>query len=42
MVGPGKPVDTNRFFVIGLNNLGGCAGSTGPWSTNPENGLLST
>ena len=38
MVGPGKPVDTNRFFVIGLNNLGGCAGSTGPLSTNPENG----
>ena len=38
MVGPNKPVDTNRFFVVGLNNLGGCAGSTGPLSTNPENG----
>jgi homoserine O-acetyltransferase (EC 2.3.1.31) len=30
MVGPGKPVDTDRFFVIGVNNLGGCHGSTGP------------
>ena len=30
MVGPGKPVDTNRFFVIGVNNLGSCFGSTGP------------
>ncbi len=39
MVGPGKPIDTNRFFVVGLNNLGGCAGSTGPLSTNPETGL---
>lgn len=38
MVGPGKPVDTNRFFVVGLNNLGGCAGSSGPLSTNPETG----
>jgi homoserine O-acetyltransferase len=38
MVGPGKPVDTNRFFVIGLNNLGGCHGSTGPSSLNPETG----
>ncbi len=38
MVGPGKPVDTNRFFVIGLNNLGGCHGSTGPLSINPETG----
>lgn len=36
MVGPGKPVDTNRFFVVGLNNLGGCHGSTGPLSINPE------
>jgi homoserine O-acetyltransferase/O-succinyltransferase len=35
MVGPGKPVDTNRFFVVGLNNLGGCHGSTGPLSINP-------
>ncbi|MBM5572169.1 MULTISPECIES: homoserine O-succinyltransferase MetX [Deefgea] len=36
MVGPGKPIDTNKFFVIGLNNLGGCHGSTGPSSINPE------
>jgi len=35
MVGPGKPVDTNRFFVIGVNNLGSCFGSTGPLSINP-------
>ena len=34
-VGPGKPLDTNRFFVIGLNNLAGCHGSSGPSSTNP-------
>ena len=38
MVGPGKPIDTNNFFVIGLNNLGGCHGSTGPASINPETG----
>ncbi|XZG70631.1 homoserine O-succinyltransferase MetX [Chitinibacteraceae bacterium HSL-7] len=38
MVGPGKPIDTNIFFVIGLNNLGGCHGSTGPSSINPETG----
>ena len=36
MVGPGKPVDTNHFFVIGVNNLGSCFGSTGPMSINPE------
>jgi homoserine O-acetyltransferase len=36
MVGPGKPVDTNKFFVIGLNNLGGCKGSTGPSSIDPK------
>ena len=36
MVGPGKPVDTNLFFVIGVNNLGSCFGSTGPASINPE------
>ena len=30
MIGPGKPVDTDRFFVIGVNNLGSCFGSTGP------------
>ncbi len=38
MVGPGKPLDTNRFFVIGVNNIGGCHGSTGPMSTNPATG----
>ncbi len=38
MIGPGKPVDTNKFFVIGLNNLGGCHGSTGPSTLNPETG----
>jgi homoserine O-acetyltransferase len=38
MVGPGKPVDTNRFFVVSVNNLGGCHGSTGPASTNPKTG----
>ena len=38
MIGPGKPVDTNRFFVVGVNNLGGCHGSTGPMSINPRNG----
>src|SRR5688572_13541725 len=38
MIGPGKPVDTNRFFVIGVNNLGGCHGSTGPGSVNPATG----
>lgn len=38
MVGPGKPIDTRRFFVVGVNNLGGCHGSTGPASTNPATG----
>jgi homoserine O-acetyltransferase len=38
MVGPGKPVDTEKFFVIGLNNLGGCHGSTGPSSIDPQTG----
>ncbi len=38
MVGPGKPVDTDRFFVIGVNNLGSCFGSTGPASLNPATG----
>ena len=38
MVGPGKPVDTNRFFVVGSNYLGSCFGSTGPASTNPATG----
>ena len=40
MVGPGKPIDTNHFFVVCLNNLGGCNGSTGPLSINPETGKL--
>ncbi len=38
MIGPGKPVDTNRFFVIGVNNLGSCFGSTGPMHQNPATG----
>jgi homoserine O-acetyltransferase len=38
MVGPGKPVDTNRFFVIGVNNPGSCFGSTGPMSVDPATG----
>ncbi|MFM8246065.1 MAG: homoserine O-acetyltransferase [Burkholderiaceae bacterium] len=38
MVGPGKALDTNRFFVIGVNNLGSCFGSTGPMHTNPATG----
>jgi homoserine O-acetyltransferase len=38
MIGPGKPVDTRRFFVVGVNNLGGCHGSTGPSSINPKTG----
>ena len=40
MVGPGKPVDTNRFFVIGVNNIGSCFGSTGPASINPATGAV--
>ena len=35
LVGPNKPLDTNKFFVIGLNNLGGCHGSSGPSSNDP-------
>jgi len=38
LIGPGKPVDTNRFFVVGVNNLGGCHGSTGPSSINSATG----
>jgi homoserine O-acetyltransferase/O-succinyltransferase len=38
MVGPGKPVDTDRFFVIGVNNLGSCFGSTGPAAINAATG----
>ncbi len=37
-VGPGKPIDSNRFFIVCSNNLGGCSGSTGPSSPNPANG----
>ena len=37
-IGPGKPIDTQRFFVVSLNNLGGCHGSTGPSSINPQTG----
>lgn len=37
-IGPGKPIDTRKFFVVSLNNLGGCNGSTGPGSRNPETG----
>ena len=38
MIGPGKPIDTERFFVIGVNNLGGCHGSTGPTSIDRATG----
>ncbi|GAB2605221.1 homoserine O-acetyltransferase [Ramlibacter solisilvae] len=40
MIGPGKPVDTDRFFVIGVNNLGSCFGSTGPMHLNPDTGKV--
>jgi homoserine O-acetyltransferase/O-succinyltransferase len=40
MIGPGKPLDTNKFFVIGINNPGSCFGSTGPMHTNPDTGKL--
>jgi homoserine O-acetyltransferase len=40
MIGPGKPVDTDQFFVIGVNNLGSCFGSTGPMQTNPDTGQI--
>ena len=38
MVGPGKPLDTHRFFVVGVNNLGSCFGSTGPTTIHPHTG----
>ncbi|HYA07177.1 MAG TPA: homoserine O-acetyltransferase, partial [Xanthobacteraceae bacterium] len=38
MVGPGKPIDTERYFVICPNVVGGCMGSSGPASTNPATG----
>jgi len=38
LVGPGKPLDSERFFVIGINNLGSCFGSTGPMHVNPASG----
>ena len=40
MIGPGKSVDTNRFFVIGVNNLGSCFGSTGPMHPHPDTGQV--
>jgi homoserine O-acetyltransferase/O-succinyltransferase len=40
MIGPGKPLDTNQFFVIGVNNLGSCFGSTGPMHTHPDTGVI--
>ncbi|QIL82393.1 homoserine O-acetyltransferase [Diaphorobacter sp. HDW4A] len=40
MIGPGKAVDTHKFFVIGVNNLGSCFGSTGPMHTNPDTGEI--
>ena len=40
LVGPGKPLDTSRFFVIGINNPGSCFGSTGPMHVNPATGRV--
>ena len=40
LVGPGKPLDTRKFFVIGVNNLGSCYGSSGPNTVNPATGKL--
>ena len=39
-IGPGKAIDTNRFYVVSSNNLGGCKGSTGPLTVNPATGTL--
>ncbi len=38
IIGPGKPLDTDRYFVVCVNSLGGCQGSTGPWSPHPADG----
>jgi homoserine O-acetyltransferase len=40
MIGPGKPLNTDHFFVIGVNNLGSCFGSTGPMHVNPDTGRV--
>lgn len=40
LIGPGKPLDTDKFFVIGINNLGSCFGSTGPMHRNPATGQI--
>ena len=40
MIGPGKPLDTDKFFVIGVNNLGSCFGSTGPMHVSPDTGRI--
>ena len=40
LIGPGKPLDTERFFVIGVNNPGSCFGSTGPMHVNPATGRI--
>jgi homoserine O-acetyltransferase len=37
-IGPGKPIDSNRFYIVSVNNIGSCFGSTGPASENPETG----
>ncbi len=39
MIGPGKPIDTDRYFVVCVNSLGSCFGSTGPASPHPDDGL---
>lgn len=39
-IGPGKAIDTNQFFVVSVNNLGGCKGSSGPNTINPDTGDL--